>query len=171
VTEGKDAVFMQKSSNKPGCIRCLPSSHSCHRRSVERTSNAAAFCVSPAFLRPARMSSGSGFEKGPFGPLLGWLISETNPAIWAHPADWRTGFDGFLRCITLDNYVPIDGRPFLCLGKRVEADYGTDLAILFSACSCKHFDFLGPCTRGAEGSDLLPMDELYTRIPRNTTSL
>jgi len=41
------------------------------------SSTPAAVCDNPAASRAARISVGSGFEKGPFGPLFGWLgISE-----------------------------------------------------------------------------------------------
>lgn len=64
---------MRNSSQRPGCMRRLPASHSCHPRSVQWMSAAAAVCESPAASRAARTSAGAGFAEGPFGPRFGWL--------------------------------------------------------------------------------------------------
>ena len=64
---------MRNSSQSPGCMRRFPASHSCHPRSVQWMSAAAAVCESPAASRAARTSAGSGFAEGPFGPRFGWL--------------------------------------------------------------------------------------------------
>lgn len=67
------AILSRKSSHKPGCMRALPASQSCHVRSVEWINSAAADCESSP--RAARISSGVGLEEGPFGPLFGWLAT------------------------------------------------------------------------------------------------
>lgn len=64
---------MRNSSQKAGCMRRLPASHSCHPRSVQWMRAAAAVCESPAASRAARTCSGNGFAAGPFGPRFGWL--------------------------------------------------------------------------------------------------
>jgi hypothetical protein len=67
-------VFMQKSSHRPGCMRRLPASHSCQARIVPPIRRAASDWVIPAALRASTTWSGVGFEKGPVGPLFGWLV-------------------------------------------------------------------------------------------------
>ena len=64
---------MRNNSQRPGCMRLLPASHSCHPRRVQWMSAAAAVCESPAASRAAVTSAGSGFAEGPFGPRFGWL--------------------------------------------------------------------------------------------------
>lgn len=65
---------MSHNSQKAGCMRRLPASHSCHPRSVQWMSAAASVCESPAASRAARTSAGAGFAAGPFGPRFGWLL-------------------------------------------------------------------------------------------------
>lgn len=70
---------MRNSSQRPGCMRRLPASHSCQPRSVQCISAAAAVCDSPAASRAARTSADAGFAEGPFGPRFGWLgIGDAN---------------------------------------------------------------------------------------------
>lgn len=64
---------MRNNSQRPGCMRRLPASHSCHPRKVQWISAAAAVCESPAASRAARTSAGVGFAEGPLGPRFGWL--------------------------------------------------------------------------------------------------
>ena len=51
---------MRNSSHRPGCMRALPASQSCHVRSVEEMSTAAAVWESPASSRACRISAGVG---------------------------------------------------------------------------------------------------------------
>lgn len=70
---------MRNNSQRPGCMRRLPASHSCQPRRVQWMSAAAAVCESPAASRAARTSAGAGFAEGPFGPLFGWLGIQVPP--------------------------------------------------------------------------------------------
>ena len=64
---------MRNNSQKAGCMRRFPASHSCHPRSVQWMSAAAAVCESPAASRAARTCSGAGLAEGAFAPRFGWL--------------------------------------------------------------------------------------------------
>ena len=62
---------MRNNSQKAGCMRRFPASHSCQPRSVQWIRAAAAVCESPAVSRAARTCSGEGFAEGLFSPRFG----------------------------------------------------------------------------------------------------
>ena len=69
--------FNLNSSQKAGCIRRFPASHSCHARRPEYISSAAVVCERPAASRAARTRSGEGDAAGfPRRLLFGWLDTE-----------------------------------------------------------------------------------------------
>lgn len=62
------------SSHKPGCMRALPASQSCHVRSVEWMRRAASVCVRRALKRSPTISSGVGLRAAEAARArLGWL--------------------------------------------------------------------------------------------------
>lgn len=78
---------MRNSSHRPGCMRRLPASHSCHPRRVQWMSAAAAVCDKPEASRAALISAGAGLAEGPFDPRFGWLDTPKSLLPAPHPEE------------------------------------------------------------------------------------
>lgn len=164
---------MRNSSHRPGCIRALPASQSCHVRRVEWMRSAAEVCESPADSRAARTSSGVGFRAAlPARLRLGWLATDCDKysikrtAICAlHISGYIAKFSAQRNVIKFWEIVGITQNiPVLCIGWGV-----IELVCEFSSEVCSGFDcvhFVSPSSPDPEARCKRSVyDSKYTRIP------